>query len=83
MTGRTCNVKASHRDREDDHGFVARKFEREFSLPKNVDVDTVKSIISSDGVLTFKAARTGEEVHVHMMHRRLKNLTGYLLITIL
>lgn len=58
VTGRQCNVKASHADREDDHGFVARKFERQFTLPKDIDVESVKSVISSDGVLTFKAQRT-------------------------
>ncbi|KAK7604691.1 hypothetical protein V9T40_005877 [Parthenolecanium corni] len=58
VLGRQCSVKASHGDREDDHGYVARKFEREFMLPTDIDVESVKSVISSDGVLTFRAART-------------------------
>lgn len=57
VTGRMCYVVAEHKDRADDHGTVARKFDREFELPDNIDVDTVKSVISSDGVLTFKGKR--------------------------
>lgn len=65
VTGRTCNVIAAHEDRADDHGMVARKFEREFTLPSDINVETVKSVISSDGVLTFKAMRTEESSNLY------------------
>lgn len=60
-----CYVVAEHKARADDHGTVARKFDREFELPDTIDFDTVKSVISSDGVLTFKAKRKEVSLSVY------------------
>ncbi|XP_067645430.1 heat shock protein 27 [Eurosta solidaginis] len=49
-------VEGKHEEREDEHGVIQRHFIRKYSLPKDYDPKDVVSTISSDGVLTVKAA---------------------------
>uniref|UniRef100_A0A1L8EIY9 Putative heat shock protein 27 n=1 Tax=Haematobia irritans TaxID=7368 RepID=A0A1L8EIY9_HAEIR len=53
---RTVMVEGKHEEREDEHGFIQRHFIRKYTLPKGFDPKDVVSTISSDGVLTIKAA---------------------------
>ncbi|XP_013117155.1 heat shock protein 27 [Stomoxys calcitrans] len=49
-------VEGKHEEREDEHGMIQRHFIRKYTLPKDYDPNEVHSTISSDGVLTVKAA---------------------------
>jgi crystallin alpha B len=61
-------VEGKHEERQDEHGFISRQFQRRYKLPNDVEADTVVSELSSDGVLTIFApkkalpAATGERI---------------------
>lgn len=61
-------VEAKHEERQDEHGFISRRFLRRYPLPKGCLPDTVKSSLSCDGVLTVVAPKilpmpsTGERI---------------------
>nr|AXU24962.1 heat shock protein 20-1 [Cyrtorhinus lividipennis] len=63
-------VEGKHEERSDEHGFIARQFTRRYELPDDVVVDSIKSNLSSDGVLTLQAAKkpkpstTGREIKI-------------------
>ncbi|XP_026550012.1 alpha-crystallin B chain-like [Notechis scutatus] len=42
---------------KDEHGFVAREFNRKYRIPADVDPLTITSSLSSDGVLTVNGPR--------------------------
>ncbi|XP_072938671.1 protein lethal(2)essential for life-like [Epargyreus clarus] len=48
-------IEAQHEERQDQHGFISRKFTRRYPLPEGVDDSLVLSKLSSDGVLTITA----------------------------
>lgn len=48
-------VEANHEEREDEHGYISRKFSRRYTLPKGFNIKDVVSSLSSDGVLSVKA----------------------------
>ena len=48
-------VEGKHEEKKDEHGLVSRQFVRKYFVPEQVDIDHVKSSISSDGVLTLTA----------------------------
>ncbi|XP_069691047.1 protein lethal(2)essential for life-like [Periplaneta americana] len=50
-------VDGKHEERQDEHGFISRQFQRRYLLPSDVDPSTVVSQISSDGVLTISAPK--------------------------
>jgi crystallin alpha B len=51
----TVIIEGKHEEREDGHGSVLRHFVRKYVLPKEFDMNSVQSSLSSDGVLTIKA----------------------------
>lgn len=51
----TIVVDANHEEREDEHGYISRKFTRRYTLPKGFNIKDVVSTLSSDGVLSIKA----------------------------
>lgn len=59
ITVKTVNnfviVEGKHEERQDEHGFISRQFQRRYKLPDDVEADTVVSQLSSDGVLTIVA----------------------------
>lgn len=65
-------IEGKHEERDDGHGSVQRHFVRKYQLPKDYDMSSVHSSLSSDGVLTVKAppplALTGGERHVAITH---------------
>jgi len=66
-------VEGRHEERDDGHGSIQRHFVRKYALPKEYDMNSVHSTLSSDGVLTIKAppppALTGKsEKHVPITH---------------
>jgi len=65
-------IEGKHEEREDGHGSVQRHFVRKYVLPKEYDMKTVHTTLSSDGVLTIKAAppaiEGNNERHVPITH---------------
>ncbi|XP_070499394.1 heat shock protein 23-like [Chironomus tepperi] len=66
-------VEGRHEERDDGHGSIQRHFVRKYMLPKEYDMNSVHSQLSSDGVLTIKAppppALSGSsEKHVPITH---------------
>jgi len=53
----TVVIDGKHEERQDEHGFISRQFQRRYVLPDNVDPATVVSSLSSDGVLTISAPK--------------------------
>lgn len=51
----TIVIDAKHEERQDEHGYVSRQFQRRYRLPEGFNVKDVVSSISSDGILTVKA----------------------------
>ncbi|XP_004923863.1 alpha-crystallin A chain [Bombyx mori] len=45
-------VEALHEEKQDQHGWVSRRFTRRCPIPEGCDTDAVESRLSSDGVLT-------------------------------
>jgi crystallin alpha B len=77
ITVKTVNnfviVEGKHEERQDEHGFISRQFQRRYKLPDDTDADTVVSQLSSDGVLTIFAPKkalpaTAEERIVPISH---------------
>lgn len=53
-------VEGQHEEKQDEHGFISRKFVRKFKLPEDSNPDTVESRLSSDGILTVVAPKKAE-----------------------
>lgn len=69
----TVIIEGKHEERDDGHGSVQRHFVRKYVLPKEYDMATVHSTLSSDGVLTIKAPLPANacERHVPITHTSL------------
>ncbi len=50
-------VEGKHEERQDKHGFISRQFTRRYLLPPNVNIEAVKSSLSSDGILSISAPK--------------------------
>ena len=50
-------IEGKHEERKDEHGYISRQFTRKYNLPKDCDLDAIKSSLSSDGVLTIQAPK--------------------------
>lgn len=61
LTVKTINnfviVEGKHEERQDEHGFISRQFQRRYELPSDIEADTVVSRLSSNGVLTIFAPK--------------------------
>ncbi|XP_054000680.1 protein lethal(2)essential for life-like [Hylaeus anthracinus] len=57
LVDRNVVVEAKHEEREDEHGWISRKFVRKYIIPSQCDVDRVESHLSSDGILSITAPR--------------------------
>lgn len=68
----TVIVEGKHDERNDSSGSIQRHFIRKYCLPKEYDINTVHSSLSSDGILTIKApppvAAISGERHVPITH---------------
>lgn len=54
-------IHGKHEEKLDEHGYVAREFQRRYILPDNVVPETVTSSLSHDGILTIEAPRKALE----------------------
>jgi crystallin alpha B len=50
-------VEGKHEERQDEHGFISRQFQRRYRLPDDTEPEAVVSQLSSDGVLTISAPK--------------------------
>nr|UOF73983.1 heat shock protein 27 [Prodiamesa olivacea] len=78
----TVVIEGKHEERDDGHGSVQRHFVRKYVLPKEYDMNAIQSSLSSDGVLTVKAAppaiTSGGERHIPITHT---NVPAHLTVT--
>ncbi|XP_064486095.1 alpha-crystallin B chain-like [Ornithodoros turicata] len=56
-TENVIEINAKHEEKSDDHGYVLREFTRRYTLPEDVDPETVTCNMSARGVLTLQAPR--------------------------
>lgn len=60
-------IDAQHEEKQDDHGYIFRHFQRRYPLPKGFNSEDVVSNISSDGILTVSAPRASERSKVRLL----------------
>jgi hypothetical protein len=57
VSGQELLIHCRHELRTDQHGTVAREINRAYKLPNEVDVSTLKSHLTSRGVLNIVAGK--------------------------
>lgn len=57
-------VEGRHEEKQDEHGQIYRHFIRKYTLPKDIDMKKIDSKLSSDGVLSITAPKTGERKQI-------------------
>ncbi|NXS39007.1 CRYAB protein, partial [Balaeniceps rex] len=62
VLGDMIEIHGKHEERQDEHGFIAREFNRKYRIPEDVDPLTITSSLSLDGVLTVSAPRKQSDV---------------------
>uniref|UniRef100_A0A674IR56 Alpha-crystallin B chain n=2 Tax=Emydidae TaxID=8476 RepID=A0A674IR56_9SAUR len=62
VLGDVIEVHGKHEERQDEHGSVAREFNRKYRIPADVDPLSITSSLSSDGVLTVNGPRKQTDV---------------------
>ncbi|KAL2095112.1 hypothetical protein ACEWY4_009831 [Coilia grayii] len=62
INGDFIEIHAKHEERQDDHGFVSREFQRKYKVPAGVEPASITSSLSSDGVLTVIGPRKASDV---------------------
>mmetsp|Transcript_56979 Transcript_56979/g.69615 ORF Transcript_56979/g.69615 Transcript_56979/m.69615 type:complete len:162 (+) Transcript_56979:157-642(+) len=53
----TLVIEGKHEEKTDEHGKIQRHFIRKYTLPKTVQVNAIKSELSSEGLLTITAPK--------------------------
>ncbi|XP_033211420.1 protein lethal(2)essential for life-like [Belonocnema kinseyi] len=61
-------VEGKHDEKQDEHGWISRRFSRKYQVPEEYDLHEVKSSLSSDGVLTITAPRKYDPKHHREKH---------------
>ncbi|KAH1175506.1 alpha-crystallin B chain [Mauremys mutica] len=62
VLGDVIEVHGKHEERQDEHGSIAREFNRKYRIPADVDPLSITSSLSSDGVLTVNGPRKQTDV---------------------
>ncbi|CRK94009.1 CLUMA_CG007534, isoform A [Clunio marinus] len=50
-------IEGKHEEREDEFGIVSRQFNRRYILPEEFDLDTVSTLLNTEGKMTIKAVK--------------------------
>ncbi|CAG9833598.1 unnamed protein product [Diabrotica balteata] len=58
----TVTVEAEHEEKQDEHGQIYRHFVRKYTIPESYDIKQLQSQLSSDGVLTLSAPKSGDKL---------------------
>ncbi len=58
-------VEGKHEEKQDKHGFISRQFTRRYKLPKDVQMEAIRSDLSSDGILSISAPK---KVSLHSVY---------------
>ncbi|TTH54092.1 Heat shock protein beta-1 [Bagarius yarrelli] len=48
-------IEGKHEERQDEHGFISRCFLRKYKLPAGIKAESIRSVLTGDGVLTVEA----------------------------
>ncbi|XP_075695889.1 alpha-crystallin B chain isoform X1 [Rhinoderma darwinii] len=57
VMGDYVEIHGKHEERQDEHGYVSRDFQRRYKIPVDVDLLSITSTLSPDGVLTVTGPR--------------------------
>ncbi|KAM9298797.1 alpha-crystallin B chain [Gastrophryne carolinensis] len=57
VLGDFIEIQGKHEERQDEHGYVSRDFQRRYKIPVDVDPLSITSSLSPDGVLTVSGPR--------------------------
>ncbi|KAG8569354.1 hypothetical protein GDO81_014380 [Engystomops pustulosus] len=57
VVGDYVEITGKHEERQDEHGYVSRDFQRRYKIPMDVDPLCITSSLSPDGVLTVTGPR--------------------------
>ncbi|MCJ8747114.1 hypothetical protein PDJAM_G00149660 [Pangasius djambal] len=53
--GGFLEIEGKHDERQDEHGYISRCFLRKYKLPAGIEVESIRSSVTGDGVLTVEA----------------------------
>lgn len=67
-------VEAKHEEKQDDHGYISRQFTRRYDLPKGFNAHDVVSTVSSDGILSIKAAPATPAIEGNVRHVQIQQV---------
>lgn len=62
VTDKEITIEGKHEERQDDHGFISRRFLRRYTLPRECLSESVTSTLSSDGILIVMANKTPPKI---------------------
>ncbi|XP_069804375.1 alpha-crystallin B chain [Dendropsophus ebraccatus] len=62
VVGDFIEIQGKHEERQDEHGYVSRDFQRKYKIPADVDPLSITSSLSPDGVLTVTGPRKMADV---------------------
>ncbi|KAI5613356.1 heat shock protein beta-1-like [Silurus asotus] len=54
--GGFLEIEGKHNERQDEHGYISRFFLRKYKLPAGIEVQSIRTCVTGDGVLTIEAA---------------------------
>ncbi|KAM4652787.1 LOW QUALITY PROTEIN: alpha-crystallin B chain [Discoglossus pictus] len=57
VLGDCIEIQGKHEERQDEHGYVSRDFQRRYKIPGDIDPLSITSSLSPDGVLTVTGPR--------------------------
>lgn len=60
VNGNRLVISGKHSSKQDEHGFVAREFTREFLIPEETDTDSLACRLTDEGHLVVTAKAKGE-----------------------
>ncbi|XP_069750977.1 crystallin, alpha B, b [Narcine bancroftii] len=62
IQGDFIEIQAQHEERQDEHGYISREFNRKYKIPAGVDPSMITSSLSVDGVLMITGPRKVADV---------------------
>nr|4YE0_A Chain A, Stress-induced protein 1 [Caenorhabditis elegans]4YE0_B Chain B, Stress-induced protein 1 [Caenorhabditis elegans] len=66
LEGHVLTIEGHH-EVKTEHGFSKRSFTRQFTLPKDVDLAHIHTVINKEGQMTIDAPKTGSNTTVRAL----------------